>query len=345
MRRGVARASSPIVYYDGVHRRAFCDTVDSLLRTRLLSVVQDPTHELFVSVFPRVLVYPRKHRRRRSWRANVLNTQFESTRPSEYRKTHCDRIEFSNFLQQSPETLGSEVARFTIPTTGPQYLPLEDDEAFGAFILSWAPLLPLSPSLPLLTFPSRTSVHIRRVETPEEDDSPAATYAALLTPPHTPPPFLPAPLHWALSSASVVARPPRSLPITPSSTPPRGPPSVSFSLSLAEGLERLYRSWFESPSASSSAVPQTKTHELHPTGEKTSAALRSARIECVQVPPTMAVPYGSSAYGSGYEPMRQTLFEFAYTGLEMDVGRLVVGVEEGMDREESRGPIVLWMTN
>lgn len=199
----------------------------------------------------------------------------------------------------------------------------------------------------------RFSVHIRGVEPPEVEEPASSTSTlpihlpALTSPPLTPastPPGFNA-LHWALTSA--IGTPPgRQLPITPASTPPRGPPSVSFSLSLAEGLERLYRTWFENPNAqprstTTAACPRkTAPQTLYPTG----SALRSARIQCKQVEPSVPFAYPTHLYGSGsYVSMRPTLFEFAYESLELDVAKLISGVEEGLDREEHHGPIILWM--
>ncbi|KAL8283163.1 hypothetical protein RQP46_005941 [Phenoliferia psychrophenolica] len=288
--------------------RTFADTVNALLRTRLLHIVKDPTQELV----------------------------FQSNRPADYRKTPGQKINFIDFVQPEGVTCGTEIARFSLPSSPApvsQFLPMEDDEAFGTFILS---------------------VHIRGVEpppTPEEElpsgSSHPIDFLSLATPPLTPAssPVRLTPLHWALNSA--IGTPPRfNLPATPASTPPRGPPSVSLSLSLAEGTERLYRTWFENPLAQPPSTTtlecprKTLPHTLSPTG----SALKAARIQCRQVLPSEPFEYPSNRYGSQtYIPTRPSLFEFAYESVELDVAMLISAVEEGLDSEESHGPVILWM--
>ncbi|KAK4703348.1 hypothetical protein P7C70_g2870, partial [Phenoliferia sp. Uapishka_3] len=280
----------------------FFDTVNALLRSRLHHIVDDPTQELV----------------------------FESSRPAEYQKGHCQTTEFQGFLPQSKENYGTELARFALPSRPADtcILPLEEDEAFGNVILS---------------------VQIRTVEPepePEKEEHPSAIpFAAhhLLTPPATPsstPPTF-SPLQLALQSA--VGINPRSLPMTPASTPPRGPPSISISSShsVAEAPERLYRSWFEDSSLiSAPRQGKTSPQVVHPSG----CALRSATINCLQVEPTSPVGYPGYSYGSGaYIPTRPTLFEFAYEDIQLDVGRLISQVEEQRYREASTRPVMLWM--
>ncbi|KAM0756428.1 hypothetical protein T439DRAFT_321127 [Meredithblackwellia eburnea MCA 4105] len=313
---------------------SFLDTVDSLLRGRLLGITRNKSRELV----------------------------FESSRPADYRRNHCQTIKFARFLERTEETRGTDIARFVLPSSLPQYLLMEEDEAFSSFLLS---------------------VHIRALEEEAPPSMRTSPDPSLMfpSPPSTPStsPGRSSPINFTFTSPAM-GRPPRSLPITPASTPPRGPPSVSISISLAEALERMYRTWFEnsnlspnsschplpstastSSSASSSITPIAATapiipifppkrrkmiaRDLHTGGSGGGCALKSARINCVQVEPLPSGDYASRSYGCGaYVPNNPSHFEFHYESVDLDVGRLVVGVEEGMDKNSSKGSIVLWMS-
>ena len=148
--------------------------------------------------------------------------------------------------------------------------------------------------------------------------------------------------------------PPSSAPTTPQSAPPRPRAFLSFSISLAEGLERLFRTWFEDqtlepPLSPSHAHPRrTVPQVLVPSG---SCGLLEASIECYQVAPaqpaagsTRSISYPFSGYGSAsYTPGQPRLFEFFYSQLKLEVGKIVVGVEEGLGKGSKRGEVVMWM--
>lgn len=250
----------------------------------------------------------------------VISIQFESSAPSEYRSAGQQTIKLSGFVDDGFDNLApKDVARFVLPVQMKQFLPLDDEEAFGSMLLS---------------------VHLRglsRKEVEVEDDSGEGQLGTL-----------------RLADAPTAST---TLPITmvaggrPSFTNLPGRSSLpstefTFSLSVAEGLERLFRSWFEIPlsstfdieeevihqqellsrtassntstSFSSNVIKPTRPHTLFPSG---SCALLEARIQCCQRKPTRATNSGMApyAYGSPNSPDLPTLFEFFYTDLLLEV--------------------------
>lgn len=201
-------------------------------------------------------------------------------------------------------------------------LPLDDEEAFGSMLLS---------------------LHLQGVDkskpTPvvEEEDAPAVGTG-------------PRPIAMTMSAVGIP--PPIANPFN--SPPARPNPAFTFSLTLAEGLERLYRSWFEiTPSGcagssfdlekelahlqfnsannmemeddSGTAVdsfiqPRTQPQILKPSG---ACALLQAHIQCYQIKPTRKLEGSSylySSYGSpNYIPTQPQMFEFFYTHLYLEV--------------------------
>jgi hypothetical protein len=80
-----------------------------------------------------------------------------------------------------------------------------------------------------------------------------------------------------------------------------------------------------------------------------ACGLIAAHISTVQVEPTehgtsMATYPFNTGYGSTtYTPSTPTMFEFYYKCVVMDVAKIVVAIEEGLDTGSKRGEIVMWM--
>lgn len=149
-------------------------------------------------------------------------------------------------------------------------------------------------------------------------------------------------------------------PITPGSTPPssassgRSTPKLNFSFLLASDSDRVYRHWFEDEemtSMTSSALGSRKTSQqtLSPAGH---SALVDAQINCIRVVPAAktSCPFPTNktssymSYGSGsYTPTSPRLFEFYYSTLRLDVGKLVASLETTLDRGSCKSVRVVFL--
>lgn len=229
-------------------------------------------------------------------------------------------MEFTHF-EDSKNSFQKCTAVFNLPSRIAQFIPLDDEEAFGSMLLS---------------------VHLRGVDRAEAaitafDDPATRTHVA-------PVQLSSIPATDSISMAAIGRTPtafdtngtgntPASTP--PSSSSPSSRPRFSFSLSLAEGLDRLYRSWFETilppsdiytPPASPSlwGYRPTLPQVLSPSG---SCGLLEARIQCQQSKRYLSVERGGGGsypympYGSpnSYTAEQPKLFEFYYTDLVLDV--------------------------
>lgn len=128
----------------------------------------------------------------------------------------------------------------------------------------------------------------------------------------------------------------------PVHTPPRSPPAtprVTWSVSLADGFDRLYRSWFENGTVSTAVdpvCPQAKANISHSLVPSSSGGLREVRLRCVQVAPAPSV---------GETPVepRETERKFEYwcEGLAVDVARVLVRLEEQVGERREEAVVVL----
>ncbi|GAA5827016.1 hypothetical protein JCM11251_002206 [Rhodosporidiobolus azoricus] len=285
--------------------RQFAILVDEILRGRFLLLMSDESNELVL----------------------------ESCAPYETRACHRQPLSFSHFGPDATLPYTGNIAHFKLASSPPipQFLPLDEGEVFAQNILS---------------------IHLRNA--PKHDaTTPDFDGDIELASPPTPPTF------------------DRIVPH----------PTFDYSLSLASSLDRLFRSYFESPSPSpsptrtreSSPLPppsvkrETKSHRLAcPYNPSSRSALFAAQIECFQVdPPSEMDSDGdsllsynslesspSSSAWSSYSPQTPggrygspcptppRLFEYYFSQVEMDVGKVVVAAEEGLPaggRRTSRG--------
>lgn len=133
------------------------------------------------------------------------------------------------------------------------------------------------------------------------------------------------------------------LPAFPTSAFAPRKPFFAFSLSLGSSQPRLFRSWFEDPSLSCaepiatdgcrSVSSSLQTLNCAPSASSPSALL-SATMLCTLVtpspPPPSSTVRGQYFQGRGYTPTPPRLFEFSWSEVKVDVGRFVVGAEEGL---------------
>lgn len=235
-------------------------------------------------------------------------------------------MEFTHFVEDDKNSLQKCTAVFNLPSRVAQFIPLDDEEAFGSMLLS---------------------VHLRGVDRAEAaitafDDPATRTYVAPVA-------LSSIPATNSISMAAIGRAPtafdpngngtPASTP--PSSSSPSSRPRFSFSLSLAEGLDRLYRSWFETilPPSDIYTPPASPTlwgyrptlpQVLSPSG---SCGLLEARIQCQQstryasAEKGCGVAYPYMPYGSpgSYTAGQPKLFEFYYTDLLLDVSFISQG--------------------
>lgn len=211
------------------------------------------------------------------------------------------------------------------------------------------------PSCKLPTFSclAQLRVHIRGVETPEELNPDADVAPVLPTGRYYQPNRRPSPSVAfdppGVGRSSIPAAPPRpsqarpmafaaigaaALPAVPvPGVAPRTRTLFSFSLSLAEGLERLFRNWFEDATllkptnVDATAPRRTRTQILTPSG---GCAILEAHIECVQVAPLAVSADPLAAYRDTPVSDVPKLFEFHYTVLRLHVPKLVVKLEEAL---------------
>ncbi|GAA6004477.1 hypothetical protein JCM10207_000744 [Rhodosporidiobolus poonsookiae] len=274
--------------------RQFAILVDEIIRTRFLDLAHDEDNEIIL----------------------------ESCAPYETRATHRQPISFSHFGPATDLPYTGNVAHFSLPANPPiaQFLPLDDGEMFAQNILS----------VQIRNAPRRPS---------KSSDDPADGEEAIIE----------------------VASPP---------VPPAAP-FYDYSLSLASSLDRLFRDFFESPSPtpsppasrapspppfdtpssspSSSPSRPTRSHRLAcPYNPLSPSALFSAQIECYQVVSDRAGGESSDsdgdsvmAYSCSPTPGRRfgrecatppRLFEYYFSAVEMDVGKVVCAAEEGLPR-------------
>jgi hypothetical protein len=123
----------------------------------------------------------------------------------------------------------------------------------------------------------------------------------------------------------------------------------TFSMPLADGLDRVFRSWFEDPVVQ--PTPATYSHLTKSNFSKTlipssASCLLKARIECVPNPVV--------AEGGGTVDVYRALsvqagsatkaFEFKFDQVELDLGRLVVAIEEGLSKGDGNAEtVVMWL--
>ncbi|GAA5891208.1 hypothetical protein JCM6882_006455 [Rhodosporidiobolus microsporus] len=292
--------------------RQFAVLVDEILRGRFLVLTADDANELVL----------------------------ESCAPYETRACHRQPLAFSHFGPDAalpPQSYTGNIAHFKLASNPPvpQFLPLDEGELFAQNILS---------------------IHLRNApkkDVPVQEDFDGDI--ELASPP-TPPVF------------------DRIVPQSP---------QFDYSLSLASSLDRLFRSYFESPSPTpsparsreSSPLPpppssarETRSYRLAcPYNPSSRSALFAAEIECFQVEASPSsdgtdsdgdslISYGGSpgsspssfscysqTPGSRYAsacPTPPRLFEYYFSCVEMDVGKVVVAAEEGLPysgKRQTRG--------
>ena len=127
-------------------------------------------------------------------------------------------------------------------------------------------------------------------------------------------------------------------------TPPATPP-ITWSVSLAEGFDRLFRPWFEDSTFPPATQHSSRPPVASPWSRRTtsqiltpapSSGLREARIRCVQVAP---VDSGRDLYRRPQGPL--SVFEYSYESLVVDVARLLVRMEEGLERGTGEEAVVV----
>ncbi|BGP12625.1 hypothetical protein JCM10213_008762 [Rhodosporidiobolus nylandii] len=259
----------------------------------------------------------------------------ESHAPYETRAAHRQTLAFSHFGGGGKDvTYTGSVAHFRLAaeTPTPQFLSLDDGEMFAQNIVS----------VRLSSAPMRHDTLASTADAVQQDDI----------------------VHF---------RGQMPVPV----------PQFCRSLSLASSLDRLFRSYFEVPSPQDAAAstpndpfesfpappssprPATRPHRLaSPYNPASPSALFGAQIECVQVDPSSPADYDSDDSLVSYDslvpgarwgrsspgPMPPRLFEFVFSEIELDVGKVVVAAEEGLPgggRRKTRvgggggGPVVL----
>ena len=251
--------------------------------------------------------------------------QFESSSPSQTRSAERQRVELGRFHPQISVT-STLLADLTFPKPGAvlQHLLLDEDEQFGGLILG----LSLRGLNLAYEPPHRFSAAINNPE--------RFSFAIGVTP--TPAQFpinlFPDPPDLAEAPSAIHNRPD-----TPPSTPP-----ITWSISLADGFDRLFRAWFENPAlpcphedrpCAPTPAPRraTATHTLEPAPR---GGLREARLRCVQVAPTAC---GRDLYG---RPQGEVaVFEYTYESLVVDVARVLVRMEEGIEQGRGEEAVVV----
>lgn len=132
-------------------------------------------------------------------------------------------------------------------------------------------------------------------------------------------------------SPTQVAVSPIGSPSAPASLPSYLRPRFAFCLSVAEGLDRVFRSAFEQLAPSTPGTPtyshltrRKVSHVLHPSS---ASALVAAGIQCT----VNTNPAGENK-----------VFEYEFDFFELCAARLMVNIEEGMNRADAAGGVVLW---
>lgn len=134
----------------------------------------------------------------------------------------------------------------------------------------------------------------------------------------------------------------RSSTMMSSSLPELLQPRFRFSHLLSQGLERIYRSMFETPPPRTKSTPtfahlthQHTTHLISP-----SPLIVSATISCLHNPPPAQIPSKTIASSFDYDK-KPTAFTFSFMSFRLDMGRLAVGLEEGLQNGDDR--VVMWL--
>lgn len=299
-------------------RRQFAVLADEALRARFLDLAGDEGNTFMVRLS--VLLSSRRQHRTLTF---FLFIQLESCPPYQTRSAHRQPICFSRFAPATDTRHGGNVAQFETAASPPlpQFLPMEDGDIFSQNILS---------------------VHLRSVSKPKVDpssvhDSTDGDEVVELASPLTPALF--PQYDYSLSLASSLDRifrdffetsPSCSRASSPSPSPESTPP----------------------PSPSFSSSRPTRSHRLAcSTNPSSRSALFAAQIECFQVESTSPPIYDSdgdsllayggspgSSWGSPVPGSRfgspcaapPRLFEYFFSTVEMDVGKVVVAAEEGL---------------
>ncbi|SCV68314.1 BQ2448_435 [Microbotryum intermedium] len=138
------------------------------------------------------------------------------------------------------------------------------------------------------------------------------------------------------------------------STPPTMQ-SYAWTLNIANGMNRVFRSWFERPDIPPPSPPSSPEYDSSDTETPLAAprpkaikmlkpalgcAIHSAQIQCHLVHGIARDPRVTYQPLPGALPSR---FEFAYESLKIDVARLVVGVEEGLRRSGPQERFLMWL--
>ncbi|GAA5951647.1 hypothetical protein JCM21900_000537 [Sporobolomyces salmonicolor] len=249
----------------------------------------------------------------------------ESCAPCEIRTPYRQRLAFSHFVELD-DPFASKIAHFAVTAQRSLFLPLDDDEIFGNNLLG---------------------IHLQNTVQPilarahPDDGTSNLSFVHLATP-------------------------------TPAAPARSRPPSISWSLSLASSLDRLFRDWFflEPSSVSSSSSPHsslastptsslscspavsrppspsspcpsplpelrpTRTQLLSASPSSAASALRGAYIECIQQPR----PASEDEYRRSPSPK---LFEYCFSSVRLEVGKVVVAAEEGLTNGGRGNPFVL----
>ncbi|SCZ90155.1 BZ3500_MvSof-1268-A1-R1_Chr1-3g01808 [Microbotryum saponariae] len=130
--------------------------------------------------------------------------------------------------------------------------------------------------------------------------------------------------------------------------------SYAWTMTVANGMNRVFRSWFERPDIPPPSPPSSPEYDssdqetlLAPRPKAIKmlkpalgCAIHSAQIQCHLVHGIARDPRVTYQPLPGALPSR---FEFAYESLKVDVARLVVGVEEGIRRSGHKERFLMWL--
>lgn len=242
-------------------------------------------------------------------------TQFESSSPSQTHPAERQRVQIASFLP-SPALSSPLLANlsFTEPTPPVHRLLLDEDEQFGGVMLSL----------------SVRGLDRARCQTKQFGAKATRGYAPVSFATGIRQPSRRVPLDGGGQHSALPERP---------DTPPATPP-ITWSITLADGFDRLYRSWFEDLTLTTfpqlTAPYNTQHHTLHALTPSPCSSLRSVQIRCAQQAPSEC---GRDLYG---KPRGQAaVFEYEYEGLVVDVGKVLVGMEEAVERGCGREAVVV----
>lgn len=115
-----------------------------------------------------------------------------------------------------------------------------------------------------------------------------------------------------------------------------------FTLSLVEGLDRVYRSWFVDPQSPlptyAGMTMRTAPQVLYPSAV---CALLKANIQCLLTP--KPAPSATPLFRSELDEEPPIDLHFYYESVELDVGRLVASAEKGLSSGFPRGEMTLYV--